>query len=78
MTDNVAKTALGSGELVAANAKKTIDVGNSIISMNKRLDAREQVLIKYYADVQAQMDLLSNTQNTNSAWVTSLYASLYA
>jgi flagellar capping protein FliD len=65
-------------QLIKANAKKTIDVGNSIISMNKRLDAREQVLIKYYADVQAQMDLLSNTQNTNSAWVTSLYASLYA
>ncbi len=64
-------------QLIKANAKKTIEVGNSIVSMNKRLDAREQVLIKYYADVQSQMDLLTNTQNTNSAWITSLYASLY-
>lgn len=64
-------------QLIKANATKTINVGNSIVSMNKRLDAREQVLIKYYADVQSQMNVLTNTQNTNSAWITSLYSSLY-
>jgi hypothetical protein len=64
-------------QLIKANAKQTISVGNSIVSMNSRLDAREQVLIKYYADVQSQMDSLANTQNTNSAWITALYSSLY-
>ncbi|MRS03753.1 hypothetical protein EG832_11120 [bacterium] len=64
-------------QLIKANATKTIAVGESIINMNKRLDAREQVLIKYYADMQSQMNLISSTQNTNNAWITSLYASLY-
>jgi flagellar hook-associated protein 2 len=65
-------------QLINNNYKQTISVGNSIVSMNKRLDAREQVLIKYYADVQSQMDTLTNTQTTNSAWITSLYSSLYS
>lgn len=65
-------------QLIKANATKTINVGNSIIGLNKRLDAREQVLIKYYADFQSQMDSITNTQSTNNAWITSLYASLYS
>lgn len=65
-------------QLIKANATKTINVGTSIISLNKRLDAREQVLIKYYADMQSQMDSITNTQSTNNAWITSLYASLYS
>jgi flagellar hook-associated protein 2 len=65
-------------QLIKSNATQTINVGNSIVSINKRLDAREQSLILYYADIQAQMDMLTNTQNTNSAWITSLYSSLYS
>jgi flagellar hook-associated protein 2 len=65
-------------QLINTNATKTINVGNSIVSLNKRLDAREQVLIKYYADIQSQMDVLNNTSSTNSAWITSLYSSLYS
>lgn len=64
-------------QLIKANDSKTKNVATSITSMNKRLDARKESLNKYYVDVQAQMDLLTNTQNTNSSWITSLYASLY-
>ncbi len=64
-------------QLIKANETKTKNVALSISSMNKRLDARKESLNQYYADVQSQMNLLANTQNTNSAWITSLYASLY-
>jgi flagellar hook-associated protein 2 len=64
-------------QLIKANDLKTKYVATSITSMNKRLDARKESLTNYYVDIQAQMDLLSNTQNTNSAWLTSLYSSMY-
>ncbi len=39
-----------------------------ITSMNERLSRREESLVKYYADYQAQMETFMNQSKINSAW----------
>lgn len=65
-------------QMIKANTAKTTNVETQITTFNKRIAQRKETLTNMYVEAQAQLDTLSNTETLNSAWVTSLYSSLYS
>lgn len=61
-------------QLIKANDDQTESVSDQIESWNSRIDQRKVSLTKQYAEIQAQMTLLSYEQQTNSSWISSLSA----
>lgn len=64
-------------QLITSNDKLTKSTNEQITQMNARLDQRKITLTNQYAEVQAQMTLLSYTQQTNTSWINSLYSTIY-
>jgi len=59
-------------KLISSNESLTKTTEEQIKKMNSRLDKRKVALTEQYAEIQAQMTLLSYTQQTNTAWINSL------
>lgn len=59
-------------KLISSNESLTKTTEEQIKNMNSRLDKRKVALTEQYAEIQAQMTLLSYTQQTNTAWINSL------
>ncbi len=64
-------------QLITSNDKMTKSTNDQITLMNARLDQRKITLTNQYAEVQAQMTLLSYTQQTNTSWINGLYSTIY-
>jgi len=59
-------------QLISSNESLAKTTEEQIKNMNSRLDKRKVALTEQYAEIQAQMTLLSYTQQTNTAWINSL------
>ena len=59
-------------KLITSNESLAKTTEEQIKNMNSRLDKRKVALTEQYAEIQAQMTLLSYTQQTNTAWINSL------
>jgi len=64
-------------QMIKGNESQAKSIANQITSWNARIEQRRVSLTDYYVQAQEQMTLLSYTSDTNSAWITSLYSSLY-
>jgi flagellar hook-associated protein 2 len=64
-------------QLITSNDKMFKSTNDQITLMNARLDQRKITLTNQYAEVQAQMTLLSYTQQTNTSWINGLYSTIY-